>query len=718
MERPVPQINISKTDEELPAPSSSARSRSHSCQDRESRPAGLPPEDEPTEPGARRPRSRSFYSFETSKSTSDGPLTRSNAMRPRSKSLLSGDGMLSWLQFRRPRTNSSGKKPPSKDLDGSGKNVLNIPILTISESDNWEVSSSSTMKYWQFVDWEKMEPKSALNYQKILQSDCKQLKSMARAGFWSTSHTLRAKAYHHIIHGISCRSVTPDREIYQQLSEKLFGKKKTSTHPFPEYMENGAIPMYCLSKTGVNSVRKILLCIAAHFPDITHCPVLPALVSLLLHFSEDEAECFHSVCRLIAYNDPDKRYIDQTFLAHRASCMTFRDLANKYCHGAHKLIATSNQSLFDIYSDWIMWIFGAGLPFEYAIRVLDVFLLEGYKVLYRVALVLLSLYKGSVPSTPSHIADIRQDIMSFVGNISCHITVDKLLEKAFSIRLFSRKEINLLLSANMSALLQKGISIHQKRMSVHLAVDLDNFSSSIVTGQEMRMVWSWIPERFALFQPIMLFTTSEHGRSLTSFYSQVEGSEPTVLLLKTEDEEVCGAFLSSDWSERNKGGGKGLSFFGTGECFVFTLCPEMERYEWAILHQPKIAKETHIHSSPHLKPPPALATEVPPPVTLAGPGGTPQDPSYLTVPFSVPSEGPPPEPAPRKPPKHPFPASMFMAGGTERIIIGGGGGQALCIAADLLNGWTEHCDTFQNPPLCRDSFRIQCLEAWGIQNSL
>lgn len=34
--------------------------------------------------------------------------------------------------------------------------------------------------------------------------------------------------------------------------------------------------------------------------------------------------------------------------------------------------------------------------------------------------------------------------------------------------------------------------------------------------------------------------------------------------------QVCGAYLSTDWSERNKFGGK-LSFFGTGECFVFRV---------------------------------------------------------------------------------------------------------------------------------------------------
>lgn len=186
------------------------------------------------------------------------------------------------------------------------------------------------------------------------------------------------------------------------------------------------------------------------------------MVALLLHFSEDEAECFHSICRLIAYNDPNKRYIDQTFLTYRASCMTFGDLANKYCRGIRKLIASSHQNLFEFYSDWIMWIF-ADLPFTYAMRVLDVYLLEGYKVLYRVALALLSLYKVSVSSRVADVEDFRRDMKSFVENVARHCTVEKLLERAFIIQLATRRELNLLFNANKDSLMQKGISIHQKR---------------------------------------------------------------------------------------------------------------------------------------------------------------------------------------------------------------------------------------------------------------
>uniref|UniRef100_A0A3B4GHP6 TBC1 domain family member 24 n=1 Tax=Pundamilia nyererei TaxID=303518 RepID=A0A3B4GHP6_9CICH len=393
--------------------------------------------------------------------------------------------------------------------------------------------------YGQFVDWEKIDPEAAKKYQQILRSEHQQLKTMAREGFWAMPHTLRAKAYYHIIHSInSIRAVTPDRDVYYELTKKLFGEQKRSSHPVPKYMEDGEIPRYCLNKAGLNSAKKVLLCLGKYFIDMNFCPILPALVSLILHFSEDEAECFYSVSRLICYNDPNKRYIDQTFLTYRASCMTFGDLANKCCRGIRKLIASSHQNLFEFYSDWIMWIF-ADLPFTYAIRVLDVYLLEGYKVLYRFV-------------TAAAFQQINKK--TFVQNVARHCTAEKLLERAFKISVPTRRDLNLLFTANKDSIeysiptnMNPVFTYVSKRLPVE-TVDFNNFRSSVVTGTEMRVIWAWIPERFALFSPFRLFSTAEHERTL-----------------------VFGAFLSTDVAERRKQDSEELVYFGTGECLVFTV---------------------------------------------------------------------------------------------------------------------------------------------------
>ncbi|KFQ91048.1 TBC1 domain family member 24, partial [Nipponia nippon] len=534
----------------------------------------------------------------------------------------------------------------------------------------------------------------------------KELKKLAREGYWAASRALRAQVYQQLIQQVACRLVTPDALVYRDVATRLFGKLSVSSHPLPEFLEGCSMPTYCLNLEGVTALKKILICVGNLFPDITYSPVLPSLVALLLHYSEDEAQCFENISRLIASNAPHTSYIDQSFLAHQASCMTFGDLANKHCPAAHKLIASTSDNVFEVYSEWLSWLFHY-LPFNYAIRVFDVYLLEGQKVLYRIALALLKQYRLSVASAEPEGTDIKADLQAFMQNIAEHVTVDKLLERAFGIRLFSRKEIWLLQMANRKALMERGITMVQSRQSFHLAVDMQNFSSSIVTAQEMRIVWSWIPERFSLFPPLLLFSTSEDGCSLQRFYTCCEGYEPTVLLIKTTEGEVCGAFLSSDWSERKKNGATS-GFFGTGECFVFTVRPETERYEWVFIKKPELAKA--VPRSHQWSPSPSPAS-----LLSSSPDGRGTSSNRLTVPtlqrkgrlspflairhFLLPSKT----------------ASMFMSGSREGIIVGGGGGQALSLDANLLWGRTEHCETFDNPPLCQENFKVQLLEVWGFQ---
>ncbi|XP_053328128.1 TBC1 domain family member 24 isoform X2 [Spea bombifrons] len=547
-------------------------------------------------------------------------------------------------------------------------------------------------EYGTFVDWDKMEVGNQEPSPKVLNcTDFQELKQHSRQGYWAKSHSLRAKVYQKLIKDIPCRTVTPDASVYRDIVGKIVGKRTSSTIPLPEFVDDRQVPTYCLNSEGIGAVRKIILCISNQFPDISFCPALPSLVALLLHYSQDEADCFENVSRILACNDPNRRLVDQTFLAFESSCMTFGDLAGKYCQGPHKLMVAVSEDVLEVYSDWQRWLFG-DLPFAFVTRVFDVFLVEGYKVLFRVALAILKFFHKVRAGQPMESSNVKRDIQMFVKDIAKSVTPEKLLEKAFSIRLFSRKEIQLLQMANEKALQQKGITVKQKRQNVHLAVHAENFRSEIVSVKEMRDIWSWIPERFALSQPLLLYTNQEHGNSLSRFYLHCEGHEPTLLLIKTSNGEVCGAYLSTDWSDRKKSGNK-LSFFGTGECFVFRLQPEVERYEWVIIKHPELGQATSSADKDE------NASQEP------EAGSDPSDrlsPFLATRHFNLPSKT----------------ASMFMAGSSECIIIGGGDGQALYLDSDLNYGRTSHCNTFNNQPLCSETFQVSIIEVWGFKDNL
>lgn len=56
--------------------------------------------------------------------------------------------------------------------------------------------------------------------------------------------------------------------------------------------------------------------------------------------------------------------------------------------------------------------------------------------------------------------------------------------------------------------------------------------------RQLFTLWSWLPARITMYTPTLLYTTEEHGCSLTTFYVRVEQHEPTLLMIKTCNNEV------------------------------------------------------------------------------------------------------------------------------------------------------------------------------------
>ncbi|CAD0196389.1 unnamed protein product [Chrysodeixis includens] len=181
--------------------------------------------------------------------------------------------------------------------------------------------------------------------------------------------------------------------------------------------------------------------------------------------------------------------------------------------------------------------------------------------------------------------------------------------------------------------------------------------------QKLFTLWSWLPVRITMYQPVLLYTTEEHGCSLTTFYVRVEHHEPTLLMIKTCNNEVFGAYCSTRWFERNQKDERGnrQAYFGTGETFLFSLYPERAKYPWVGCTAGNDGKgeERVAHGS-----------------------------------------------------------ELFMAADSKMITIGGGDGQAIWMDENIRFGKTDRCSTFNNPPLCPSGdFEIRVLEVYGFSGA-
>lgn len=102
--------------------------------------------------------------------------------------------------------------------------------------------------------------------------------------------------------------------------------------------------------------------------------------------------------------------------------------------------------------------------------------------------------------------------------------------------------------ANLSSTLNLGQLNSSKRMKELVKPETIRISnrispkslhnSGILNWQLLEILWEWLPDRLMVSEPVVLFNMTEHGNSLSTFYSRSDQWEPTLLIVKTLKHEV------------------------------------------------------------------------------------------------------------------------------------------------------------------------------------
>nr|XP_044249530.1 GTPase-activating protein skywalker isoform X4 [Drosophila takahashii] len=542
-----------------------------------------------------------------------------------------------------------------------------------------ETSEIKTLDFYNLPKQTGKEPalRSYTEIQQLLQQGKKRdVKNILRENSWPINSPIRSQLWPMLCAQHQTKQQMLDG-FYWEMVHQVFGTTELSEKPImlPAFVDATHCLPYHLTSTGRAVADRIVNVLGYDCPDITYSPVLYPITSILLHFMSEE-EAYMCLAGLVG--SKEKVFINQTKLQHEVTWKTVMQIAKKHTKSATSYFQRicPGLKLERIFMDWCWWIL-AGLPFQHLVRIMDCYFHEGIKVLYRVALVILNLFHKECQSnnewSPDNIKnDIGNALIKFCKKIP--VSPAKLLHAAFSIRGLSTQYISRIfiktemLLKSRSVLTSGSKQLIKSRSSDNLPtsqsqVNIQMMSHTLTIREKLHSescrnllftLWSWLPVRITMYQPVLLYTTEEHGCSLTTFYVRVEQHEPTLLMIKTCNNEVFGAYCSSRWFERNVKDDKGQrqAYFGTGETFLFSLYPERAKYPWVGIEGDKDLG----HSS-----------------------------------------------------------ELFMAADSKMITIGGGEGQAIWMDENIRFGKTDSCKTFNNPPLCPSGdFEIRVLEVYGF----
>nr|KAF6326565.1 oxidation resistance 1 [Pipistrellus kuhlii] len=98
--------------------------------------------------------------------------------------------------------------------------------------------------------------------------------------------------------------------------------------------------------------------------------------------------------------------------------------------------------------------------------------------------------------------------------------------------------------------------------------------SELLQPDQIEKLTKHLPPRTIGYPWTLVYGTGKHGTSLKTLYRTMLGLDtPVLIVIKDSDGQVFGALASEPFKVSD-------CFYGTGETFVFTFCPDFEVFKW------------------------------------------------------------------------------------------------------------------------------------------
>lgn len=98
--------------------------------------------------------------------------------------------------------------------------------------------------------------------------------------------------------------------------------------------------------------------------------------------------------------------------------------------------------------------------------------------------------------------------------------------------------------------------------------------TEILDVEHRRMLSKRLPARAEGYSWNLIFSTSQHGFSLQTMYRKMaQYDTPVLMVVQDTENNVFGALTSCTVKASDH-------FYGTGESFLFTFCPEFKHFTW------------------------------------------------------------------------------------------------------------------------------------------
>jgi hypothetical protein len=323
-----------------------------------------------------------------------------------------------------------------------------------------------------------------------------------------------------------------------------------------------------LNTRGRRATERVLNIIAHDFPQLEYCPTLPGIACILCHYLLEEQVLDGMLTLIKKSMSVCWGYFPTHKQDFRMFCKLFEDLVKRKDATLHKTIAAlHNERGKTIWDLWFRSMFIGYFPIPLVFRVMDSFLVEGYKALYRFGLAALMYHKPILV----HLDNFEELVKLYNGNIP---DPERLVALAMNVRVDAKVSRKNLSNQSLNEYEEPTDSGQHTYVSPNISVSEATINT--LTSEEWSELWFWLPSRFRAQELYTLFSTRDDGYHLGTLISKTVKQEPLVFIFETDYGELFGCFLSSQLLKQEQD----IRFSGTGETFLFSIRPTLKKYPW------------------------------------------------------------------------------------------------------------------------------------------
>lgn len=389
-------------------------------------------------------------------------------------------------------------------------------------------------------------------------------------------------------------------DIWNSMNASTYGKdttKESVMKIIPNVTESGALAW-----------KRVLIALEQML-GVDYAPLIPVLTAVLL-CSMSESYAFAAVREM---GHAVQWYFPVSRTEYAAWCGAFTTVMRKL-HPAtaeyleDRGVLDSLPGLAPIFKDFLIEI----LPLKYILRVMDLYTLEGFKVLFRFGVSLFVMYKKEIFEQLVTIsnADEWWHTMKLWAH-SDRFKFELLMRKVYGLQGTGiRKQLRF----PGRSILQRLIRMEEERIRTTAELDDDGTYQEpparplgieprppveageeekkpvLIQSMEVRQhIAQWLPLTMRLSNLDLLYSTNYHGRSLERFYTHVKSAKNTVMLCEVLQDEaepcIIGMYASHAWRVSTK-------IYGDGGCFLFRLAPDAKAWKWQPRHTGEVDFES------------------------------------------------------------------------------------------------------------------------------